>query len=88
MPLLMRKDLSERARTAGVGKRQRHAADDLAGFMSLAGNEKTVVWAEHRKGPADRQALSPISSTLSKPFVPRRMAVRIAAGSSDRGCRR
>ena len=70
----MRKILQQRARTAGVGERQRPAADDLPGFVSLAGDEKTIAGPSIATARAMAKALSPISR-LAEAAAPARMAL-------------
>ena len=53
-PTLMPRSPSAARTEFGVGERQRPVADDLAGFMTLAGDHQRVAAAQHADGDADR----------------------------------
>ena len=66
-----------------VGKRQHPVADDLAGFMTLAGDQQHVTGFELGDAGADRLARGRRSRVA--PGAAARMAARMAAASSLRG---
>ncbi len=82
---LMQRFLSARAHAVSIGEGECRFADGLTGFMSLARDEETVILGEHRNRPPDR--LSPVANLFDivKTARPPSMALRIDAGSSERG---
>ena len=85
-PLLMRKDLSA-ARAHSQESEKGNVLPPTIWPVScpLPAMRRPSSGPSIARAWAIAKALSPISSTLSKPFVPRMMALRIAAGSSERG---
>ena len=66
-----------------IAERQRAVADDLAGFMALAGDQQHVAGRKRRDRAADR--LAAVADLASRRRAPARIAARIAPGFSLRG---